>query len=232
MICNTSYVETVLAPMNNRNQNFSQKRHKHKNQGKKHPSAPQKNKVYDSTGPFGSKVRGTAQQIHEKYSSLARDAYTSGDRSNYESYAQHAEHYSRELQKINLAHAETQRQQAEAQAAIAAQKQSEAEARIAKEESAKKTEESNVSKEKSHDKVDANPADAPQKNTAKKVDTNSTEKQQPAPAPAPAPKETKEAESNSEEKPKKPRKKPVKKAADPVDVPKEASSTDTPEQQG
>ncbi len=212
MICNTSYVETVLAPMNNRNQNFSQKRHKHKNQGKKHPSAPQKNKVYDSTGPFGSKVRGTAQQVHEKYSSLARDAYTSGDRSNYESYAQHAEHYSRELQKINLAHAETQRQQAEAQAAIAAQKQAEAEARIAKEESAKKTEESNVSKEKSHDKADANPAENQQLDLV--------------------PEETKEAEPKREEKPKKPRKKPVKKAADPADAPQEASSTETAEQQG
>jgi len=52
------------------------------------------NRVYESAGPEG-KVRGTAQQIIDKYSTLARDAMTSGDRIVAENFFQHAEHYQR-----------------------------------------------------------------------------------------------------------------------------------------
>ncbi|MBK0398406.1 DUF4167 domain-containing protein [Limibaculum sp. M0105] len=52
------------------------------------------NRVYESAGPEG-KVRGTPQQIVEKYLSLARDAQTSGDRVVAENFLQHAEHYQR-----------------------------------------------------------------------------------------------------------------------------------------
>ena len=52
------------------------------------------NRVYDSAGPEG-KVRGTPQQIIDKYLSLARDAQTSGDRVASENFLQHAEHYQR-----------------------------------------------------------------------------------------------------------------------------------------
>ncbi len=54
------------------------------------------NRVYDSAGPEG-KVRGTPQQIIDKYLSLARDAQTSGDRVVSENFLQHAEHYQRML---------------------------------------------------------------------------------------------------------------------------------------
>lgn len=54
------------------------------------------NRVFDSSGPDG-KVRGTPQQIIEKYSQLHRDAQLSGDRVNAENFAQHAEHYLRML---------------------------------------------------------------------------------------------------------------------------------------
>ncbi len=54
------------------------------------------NRVFDSSGPEG-KVRGTPQQIIEKYTQLHRDAQLSGDRVNAENYAQHAEHYTRML---------------------------------------------------------------------------------------------------------------------------------------
>ncbi|MEM7423149.1 MAG: DUF4167 domain-containing protein [Pseudomonadota bacterium] len=54
------------------------------------------NRVYDSAGPEG-KVRGTPQQIIDKYLSLARDAQTSGDRVASENFLQHAEHYQRIL---------------------------------------------------------------------------------------------------------------------------------------
>lgn len=50
----------------------------------------------DSNGP-SVRVRGSAQQIHEKYLTLARDASSSGDRVSAENYSQHAEHYHRVL---------------------------------------------------------------------------------------------------------------------------------------
>lgn len=54
------------------------------------------NRVFDSSGPEG-KVRGTPQQIIEKYNQLARDAQLSGDRVATENFQQHAEHYLRML---------------------------------------------------------------------------------------------------------------------------------------
>ena len=49
---------------------------------------------YDSNGPDG-KVRGTAQQVLEKYQALGRDASSAGDRVSAEAYFQFAEHYYR-----------------------------------------------------------------------------------------------------------------------------------------
>jgi hypothetical protein len=49
---------------------------------------------YESNGP-DVKIRGSAQQIAEKYATLARDAQSSGDRVMAENYLQHAEHYNR-----------------------------------------------------------------------------------------------------------------------------------------
>lgn len=49
---------------------------------------------YESNGP-DVKIRGTAQQIADKYAALARDAQSSGDRVMAENYLQHAEHYNR-----------------------------------------------------------------------------------------------------------------------------------------
>ena len=49
---------------------------------------------YESNGP-DVKIRGSAQQIAEKYATLARDAMSSGDRVMAENYLQHAEHYNR-----------------------------------------------------------------------------------------------------------------------------------------
>ena len=51
-------------------------------------------RTYDSSGP-DVKVRGTAQHIAEKYTTLARDSHSSGDRVMAENYLQHAEHYNR-----------------------------------------------------------------------------------------------------------------------------------------
>ena len=54
------------------------------------------NRVFDSSGPDG-KVRGTPQQIIEKYQFLARDAQLSNERVAAENFQQHAEHYTRML---------------------------------------------------------------------------------------------------------------------------------------
>ena len=71
------------------------------------------NRVYDSAGPEG-KVRGTPQQIIEKYVSLARDAQTSGDRVTAENFLQHAEHYQRILIEATAAQERSRREQPEA----------------------------------------------------------------------------------------------------------------------
>ncbi len=55
-----------------------------------------RNHVFDSSGP-DLRMRGTAQQLFEKYLQLGRDATGAGDRVMAESYFQHAEHYFRIL---------------------------------------------------------------------------------------------------------------------------------------
>ena len=61
-----------------------------------------RNHVFDSNGPE-QRVRGTAQQLQEKYQQMGRDAATSGDRVMAESYFQYAEHYFRIIAAINQA---------------------------------------------------------------------------------------------------------------------------------
>jgi hypothetical protein len=70
------------------------------------------NRVYDSAGPEG-KVRGTPQQIIDKYLSLARDAQTAGDRVMSENFLQHAEHYQRLLMQATAQQEQNRRDQAE-----------------------------------------------------------------------------------------------------------------------
>ena len=61
-----------------------------------------RNHVFDSNGP-DLRVRGTAQQLFEKYLQLGRDATSSGDRVMAEGYFQHAEHYFRILNAMTQA---------------------------------------------------------------------------------------------------------------------------------
>lgn len=76
-------------PQKNRN-------NRNKNGRNNKPVGNIQNRVFESAGPEG-KVRGTPQQIIEKYLILARDAQTSGDRVVAENFLQHAEHYIRML---------------------------------------------------------------------------------------------------------------------------------------
>jgi hypothetical protein len=62
------------------------------NNNRKGPNPLTRN--YESNGP-DVKIRGSAQQVAEKYAQLARDAHSSGDRVMAENYLQHAEHYNR-----------------------------------------------------------------------------------------------------------------------------------------
>lgn len=71
---------------------LSTRRGRPRGNGKRHPTS--RNQSVDSNGP-DVKVRGTAQQVLDRYLVLARDAYTSGDRVASESYYQHADHYHR-----------------------------------------------------------------------------------------------------------------------------------------
>lgn len=68
-----------------------------------------RNHVFDSNGPE-VRVRGTAQQLFEKYLQLGRDATSAGDRVMAESCFQHAEHYFRILNAMNQAAAAQQQQ--------------------------------------------------------------------------------------------------------------------------
>lgn len=69
-----------------------------------------RNHVFDSSGP-DMRLRGTAQQLFEKYLQLGRDATSSGDRVMAEGYFQHAEHYFRILNAMNQAQQQQQPQQ-------------------------------------------------------------------------------------------------------------------------
>ena len=64
-----------------------------------------RNHVFDSSGP-DMRVRGTAQQLFEKYLQLGRDATSGGDRVMAEGYLQYAEHYFRVLNLMNQAAAQ------------------------------------------------------------------------------------------------------------------------------
>jgi hypothetical protein len=68
-----------------------------------------RNHVFDSNGP-DLRVRGTAQQLFEKYLQLGRDATSGGDRVMAEGYFQHAEHYFRILNAMNQAAQQSQQQ--------------------------------------------------------------------------------------------------------------------------
>ncbi len=84
------------------------------------------NRVFDSSGPEG-KVRGTPQQIIEKYNQLARDAQLANDIVAAENFQQHAEHYLRLLgeaqREMEVRREQQEQQQRERQQARAEQQQ-------------------------------------------------------------------------------------------------------------
>jgi len=90
-------------------------RSRNKNNGNRRSMANAVNRVFDSAGPEG-KVRGTPQQIIEKYMTFFRDSQLSGDRIAAENFQQHAEHYIRLLSEA-LREQNEKKEQQELQAA-------------------------------------------------------------------------------------------------------------------
>ncbi len=89
----------------------SKSRSRGKSRGNNRSPANNINRVFDSSGPEG-KVRGTPQQIIDKYTQLARDAFLGNDRVAAENFQQHAEHYARLLAEAQR-DVEEKRQQSE-----------------------------------------------------------------------------------------------------------------------
>jgi hypothetical protein len=84
---------------NNNRQNYRPRHNNNQQQGGQRRHVNRINQVFESTGPDG-RVRGTAQQLVEKYASLARDAHASGDTVLMLNCYQHAEHYQRLYNEI------------------------------------------------------------------------------------------------------------------------------------
>jgi hypothetical protein len=89
------------------NNHNNHNRHRHSNpnhqssqtqQGGQRRNVNRINQVFESNGPEG-RIRGTAQQIVEKYATMARDA-SSSDKVLSINYLQHAEHYQRLVNEI------------------------------------------------------------------------------------------------------------------------------------
>jgi hypothetical protein len=168
------------------------------------------NRVFDSSGPDG-KVRGTPQQIIEKYNQLHRDAQLSGDRVNSENFAQHAEHYLRML--------------AEAQREVDA-KRDEQEAQNRERQAERDRERADRLKAQESAANDPANMDQPDSSAADLVDTPETKSdEQPQPE--------KQAEQPVEKKPRRPRQ-PRKPRAPKVDAdqPKADGAPDAPAPDG
>ncbi len=134
------------------------------------------NRSLDSNGPDG-KVRGNASTIYEKYTSLARDAKTSGSRVKAENFLQHAEHY---LRLMNV--------QETAKQAARAERESQEAARAAKEEQRHGNKEQGKNKERQTAKTET-----PEAGDALEVVTPSANNDGANPAPEEAPKRRRKA---------------------------------------
>jgi len=122
-----------------------------------HNHVPNRNTSYESNGP-DVKLRGNAQQLHEKYMGLAHDAASAGERISAEAYTQFADHYFR-LHQAAVGFAETKRQQDQA-AAVAASDQAfdQATSGAASDETSSDTDDAADTDDTADAKADAKPA--------------------------------------------------------------------------
>ena len=123
-----------------------------------HNHVPNRNTSYESNGP-DVKLRGNAQQLHEKYMGLAHDAASAGERISAEAYTQFADHYFR-LHQAAVGFAETKRQQDQAAAAVTASDQAfdQATSGAASDETSSDTDDAADTDDTADAKADAKPA--------------------------------------------------------------------------
>ena len=95
-------------------------------------SPAHRNQALESNGPEG-RVRGTAQQVLDRYLAMARDAQSSGDSVLAENLFQHAEHYQRMVAQFAPPPAQPQPAPAEPQRTGDGAAEPEAEARTDRE---------------------------------------------------------------------------------------------------
>lgn len=125
-----------------------QKRFSH-NRGHKH-SKPSGNRFHHNQGRSTAAQRNHLQQQLEKYQNLAREASSTGDKIQAESYYQHAEHF---LRTLNIIKAEDAR--------IAEQEQAERDAKAQQEPQEQDVEEMSMSEDASSVVRDITPSDEP-----------------------------------------------------------------------
>ncbi len=111
MAQNIAWNQNIMRSSKSRSRNKSNRSNNNNNRS----SVNIVNRVFDSSGPE-SKVRGTPQQIIDKYNQLARDAQLSNDRVAAENFQQHAEHYLRLLSEAQREIDARREQEAAAQA--------------------------------------------------------------------------------------------------------------------
>ena len=131
----------------------SKSRSRGKSRGNNRSPANNINRVFDSSGPEG-KVRGTPQQIIDKYSQLARDAFLGNDRVAAENFQQHAEHYTRLLAEAQRDAEEKRAQADQANRERQQQKQREREERERSREAQKAKQTAETSDDSAGDVVD------------------------------------------------------------------------------
>lgn len=167
------------------------------------------NRVFDSSGPEG-KVRGTPQQIIDKYNQLTRDAQLSNDRVAAENFQQHAEHYTRML-------GAAQREQEARRAEQEAQQQQAREAREARQsETAEKGGKGETEKAEKAEKPDTREAAGDQRSFSDVIDVPGSEKSGLVETPESAPKPKR---SRSRRSPKKSDEAKAKASDDGADTP-------------
>ena len=81
------------------NQNGKRSRGRARRPSGFHQPNVNRNTTFESNGPEG-KLRGNAQQLFEKYTALAQDSNSSGERISAEAFSQFADHYYRVHQTI------------------------------------------------------------------------------------------------------------------------------------
>ncbi len=193
----------------------SKSRSRNKN-NRNRPSGNIVNRVFDSSGPEG-KVRGTPQQIIEKYNQLARDAQLSNDRVATENFQQHAEHYMRLLSEAQREQ-DTRREEQERQ-----NRERQADRDRERQERMDRQEREASNKPQQHQQQSNDPADAPQPDVI----------EQPAADNDSGLVETPEAKAEEKPKPaRKPRRRPAKKpevqAVSENEAPNEAPAAEAP----